>query len=65
MVDESKVMVFSGSASRRLTAGICEHLGVQTSVGEVHRFSEGSTFVHVGENVRGRDVYLVQSTAFP
>lgn len=65
MVSESEVMVFSGSASRKLTAGICAHLGVQASAGEVHRFSEGNTFVRVKENVRGRDVFLVQSTAFP
>ena len=58
-------MVFSGSASRKLTAAICKHLGVRVSAGEVHRFSEGNIFVHVEENVRGRNVYLVQSTAFP
>ena len=65
MATESEVMVFSGSGSRRLTARICEHLGVPIRAGEVHRFSEGNTFVRVGENVRGRDVYLVQSTAYP
>lgn len=65
MIDSPDVMVFSGSASRKLTAGICRHLGVRICKGEVHRFSEGNIFVHVGENVRGRDVYIVQSTAYP
>src|SRR5204862_8319692 len=32
---------------------------------EVLRFSEGNLFVRVGENVRGRDVFVVQGTAFP
>ena len=65
MATESEVMVFSGSGSRDLTTKICNHLDVPISKGEVHRFSEGNTFVRVRENVRGRDVYLVQSTAFP
>ena len=65
MDNESEVMVFSGSGSRNLTAKICTHLDVPIREGEVLRFSEGNTFVRVHENVRGRDVYLVQSTAFP
>lgn len=65
MAIESEVMVFSGSGSRDLTTKICNHLDVPIREGEVLRFSEGNTFVRVRENVRGRDVYLVQSTAFP
>ena len=65
MVIEPEVMVFSGSGSRDLTTKICNHLDVPAREGEVLRFSEGNTFVRVHENVRGRDVYLVQSTAFP
>ena len=57
-------MVFSGSASPKLTAGICDHLGISISAGETHCFSEGNTFVRLKENVRGREVYLVQTTAF-
>ena len=64
LMSEPEVMVFSGSASRKLTAGICRHLRVRTRAGEVHRFSEGNIFVRINENVRGRDVYLVQATAF-
>ena len=65
MAIESDVMIFSGSGSRYLTTKICSHLGVPVCKSEVLRFSEGNTFVRVRENVRGRDVYLVQSTAFP
>ena len=64
-MNEPEVMVFGGSGSRELTGRICKHLGVPVSAGEVHRFSEGNIFVRVLENVRGREVYVVQSTAFP
>lgn len=58
-------LVFVGSASPRLGAAVCASLGVQPGAAQVIRFSEGSIFVRIDENVRGRDVYLVQSTVFP
>ncbi len=58
-------IIFGGSGSRRLTKAICEHLRVPPGDCEVTRFSEGNLFVRVNENVRGRHVYIVQSTAFP
>jgi ribose-phosphate pyrophosphokinase len=57
--------IFGGSGSPRLTERICEYLGVPKGRSEVIRFSEGNLFVRVRENVRGRHVYVVQSTAFP
>jgi ribose-phosphate pyrophosphokinase len=63
MTDDA--LVFAGSASPRLTEAICTHLGVKRAAGEVIRFSEGTLFVRALENVRGRNVYLVQSTVFP
>jgi ribose-phosphate pyrophosphokinase len=63
-MSEAEVMILSGSASRKLTAGICTHLGVRARASEVHRFSEGNIFVRINENVRGSDVYLVQATAY-
>src|SRR5262247_3641856 len=59
------VLVFSGSGSPRLTRRICEYLQVPPAAGEVLHFSEGNLFVRVKENVRGRRVYIVQSTVFP
>jgi ribose-phosphate pyrophosphokinase len=64
MTDEP-ILVLGGSASPTLTRNICDYLGVEPAQREVHRFSEGNTFVRVGENVRGRRVYLVQCTVFP
>lgn len=57
--------IFGGSGSLRLTQRICDYLGMPKGQSEVIRFSEGNLFVRVRENVRGRHVYLVQSTAFP
>lgn len=64
MADDD-LLVFGGSGSPRLTAEICRNLGVEPGAGEVLRFSEGNLFVRIGQNVRGRHVYLVQSTVFP
>lgn len=58
-------MVVGGSGSPRLTAAICAELGVEPARAETRRFGEGTLFVRVLENVRGRQVYVVQSTVFP
>jgi ribose-phosphate pyrophosphokinase len=60
-----EMVIFGGSGSPKLTEAICTYLGVAPGQNEVIRFSEGNLFVRVGENVRGRQVYVVQSTAFP
>lgn len=53
--------VFAGSANRALAERICDVLGVELGQSETITFSEGNTFVRIGETVRGKDVYLVQS----
>ena len=65
MTRDDELLVFGGSASPALTESICRHLGVEPGKGEVLQFSDGNLFVKVGQNVRGRHVYLVQSTVFP
>jgi ribose-phosphate pyrophosphokinase len=64
-VNGDEIHIFGGSGSPRLTAAICDRLGLEPARGEVIRFSEGNLFVRVKENVRGRRVYVVQSTVFP
>src|SRR5438874_13488166 len=59
------MLVFGGSGSTKLTARICDYLKVPCCKGEVLRYADGNLFVRVKENVRGRHVYLVQSTAHP
>lgn len=58
-------VVVSGSGSPRLAAAICSELGVAPADGEARHFGEGTIFVRVLENVRGRHVYVVQSTVYP
>jgi ribose-phosphate pyrophosphokinase len=60
-----EMLIFGGSASPKLARNICSYLGVPLGASEVLHFSEGNLFVRIKENVRGRHVYLVQSTAFP
>lgn len=59
------ILIFGGSGSPKLTRKICDYLAIQPGAGEVLHFSEGNLFVRVKENVRGRRVYIVQSTVFP
>ena len=59
------IMVFAGSTSRRLAARICDYLHITPGRNETLQFSDGNTFVRVLDNVRGRRVYVVQSTIFP
>lgn len=58
-------VVIGGSGSPRLTESICAELGVPVAASETRRFGEGTIFVHVLENIRGRHVYVVQSMVFP
>jgi len=58
-------MVFTGTANPVLAGAIAENLGVQMGRANVGRFSDGEVMVEIMENVRGRDVYLVQPTCQP
>ncbi len=61
----NKLLIFPGSGSKQLTAAICRHLKVKPGKCEARHYAEGNTFVRVGENVRGRDVFFVQSLSYP
>lgn len=58
-------LLFAGSASQKLGRSIAAYLDCELGPSETLRFSDGNVFVRVQENVRGRDVFLVQGTAFP
>jgi ribose-phosphate pyrophosphokinase len=60
-----ELKVFSGSASKGLSQSICQQLGIELARSETKVFSEGNVFVRVLENVRGRDVFVVQGTEQP
>ena len=60
-----ELKIFSGSASHSLGRAICEQIGIEPARSETMTFSEGNVFVRVLENVRGRDVFIVQGTEYP
>jgi ribose-phosphate pyrophosphokinase len=57
--------VFTGNGSHELAAAICEHLDIELGRAEVGNFADGETSVELGENVRGMDVFVIQSTCYP
>jgi ribose-phosphate pyrophosphokinase len=64
-MDGPTMAVFSGSANLQLALDIARYLQVPLGRAHVGRFSDGEVTVEVMENVRGRDVYVVQSTSPP
>ncbi|MCM2358284.1 MAG: ribose-phosphate pyrophosphokinase [Geobacteraceae bacterium] len=62
---ENKIRVFSGNSNPALAEKICASLKVPLGTAKVKNFSDGEIMVEIGENVRGRDIYVVQSTCFP
>lgn len=60
-----RIRVFSGNANIALAKKICEKLGVPLGKANVTTFSDGETRVEIDENVRGMDVFIIQSTCSP
>lgn len=59
------MMVFSGNANLALSEGIVRKLNMRLGLASVGRFSDGEVAVEIGENVRGKDVFVIQSTCSP
>lgn len=57
--------IFAGTASRKFAEDVCESLDVSLSKAEIKRFSDGEVSVQISESVRGRDVFIIQSTGAP
>ena len=64
-MNESRLKIFSGSSNRPLAEGICKAIGVPLGEATVKCFPDGESFVKINENIRGADVYLIQSTCPP
>jgi ribose-phosphate pyrophosphokinase len=62
---ESSICVFSGNSNRPLAESICGILGIDVGSGEVKKFSDGETSVDIHESIRGKDIFIVQSTCSP
>ncbi len=65
MQEDRELLVFSGNANRPLAKAVCEELGLRLGKALVGKFSDGEVQVEIEENVRGQDVYVVQSTCAP
>jgi ribose-phosphate pyrophosphokinase len=61
----NKLTIFSGNANPALADDICAYLGLETGGCEVTRFKDGETKVKIPHNIRGKDVFVVQSTCCP
>jgi len=62
---QTEMKIFCGSAHRQLAQRICAGVGVPLGDATVDSFPDGETFVKINENIRGRDVFLVQPTCPP
>jgi len=60
-----KLKIFAGNSNPELAREICSHLNLPLGNVNVKTFSDGEVMVEVGENVRGRDVFVIQSTSAP
>jgi ribose-phosphate pyrophosphokinase len=57
--------IFAGSASQEFAREVCQYLDVPLAKADIKRFSDGEISVQISESVRGRDVFIIQSTGAP
>ena len=62
---KNKITVFSLSSSKKLAQDIASILGTKVGDCKVHHFADGEILYEIGESVRGKDVFIVQSTSNP
>jgi ribose-phosphate pyrophosphokinase len=62
---DPELRIFTGSAHRQLAQRICASVGCELGDATVTSFPDGETFVKINENIRGRDVFIVQPTCPP
>ena len=61
----TEIKLFAGNSNKALAEAIAKELKIPLSDVEVGHFSDGETSVHLSETVRGRDVFIIQSTCSP
>jgi len=64
-VSASDLMVFTGNANPELAKKVTQYLDIPMGISSVSEFSDGEISVEIGENVRGRDVFVIQPTCAP
>ena len=60
-----EIKLFGGTSNPELTIEVCDYLGVTPGNIIAKTFSDGETQIEIGENIRGQDVFVVQSTSTP
>jgi ribose-phosphate pyrophosphokinase len=65
MAEIDALKVFSGNANLELAKEICDYLQISIGDIDVGSFADGETYVHINENVRGKDVFVIQPTCPP
>ena len=61
----SKLMVFTGNANPKLAELVVKRLDIPLGEASVSKFSDGETTIELNENVRGKDVFIIQPTCAP
>ncbi len=64
-MSHDRLMVFTGNANPKLAEAVAQHLNISIGRATVGRFSDGEVMVELLENVRGKDVFVLQSTCVP
>lgn len=64
-LENGDIQIFTGNSNKALVAKICESLGVKQGDCVVNKFSDGEIQIDINETVRGKDVYIIQSTSNP
>ena len=64
-MSKQNLLVFTGNANRPLALAVCRQLGIPLGKALVGKFSDGEAQVEIEENVRGQDVFVIQSTCAP
>ncbi|HTT57166.1 MAG TPA: ribose-phosphate pyrophosphokinase [Opitutaceae bacterium] len=64
-MSDARLKVFTGNSNRPLAEEICRHIGVPLGEATVTSFPDGESFVKINENIRGADVFIIQSTCPP
>lgn len=62
---ESEIKLFGGTSNPSLTQEVCDYIGIDPGKITADTFSDGETLVEIGENIRGQDVFVLQSTCTP
>ncbi len=61
----NRVLVFAGRASHQLASDICQYMNIEIGKSVLKNFSDGENYVRIEENVRGGDIFVIQSTCSP